>query len=79
MATVKVSKKTYRELNEIAGKLRARFRRPVSVDEVIEFSMKRDRLKPGDYAGTLLLTDEELAEMSNGLRRFWSSWKFRSE
>ncbi|MDV3278466.1 MAG: hypothetical protein LYZ69_08390 [Nitrososphaerales archaeon] len=76
MATVKVSKKTYRELNEIAGKLRARLRRPVSVDEAIEFAMKQNRLKPSDFAGSLSLTNEEEAQISKSLEEFWSRWKF---
>lgn len=79
MATVKVSDRTYKELNEIAGKMRTRLRRPVSVDEAIEFAMRRDRMRPSDYAGALVMTDEELAGISKGMRKFWSSWKFQSE
>jgi hypothetical protein len=79
MATVKVSKKTYRTLNEIAGQLRARLRRPVSVDEAIEFVMKKGRLRPSDFAGSLSMTDEEQAQILKGLEEFWSKWKFRNE
>jgi cobalamin biosynthesis protein CbiG len=79
MATVKVSKRTYRELNEIAGKLRARMRRPVSVDEAIEFAMRRDKLKPADFAGSLSLTDKEEAEISEKTARFWSRWRLQRE
>ncbi len=76
MATVKVSKKTYRKLNEIAGRLRASLGRPVSVDETIEFAMKHSKLKPSDFAGTLSLTDAEEAQISNSVEEFWSKWKF---
>ena len=76
MATVKVSKKTYRELNEVAGRLRASLGRPVSVDETIDFAMKHSRLKPSDFAGKLSLTDDEEARISKSLEEFWSRWKF---
>ncbi len=79
MATVKVSRKTYRELNEIAGRLRTKLRRPVSVGEAIEFAMGRDRLKPADFAGSLLLTDKEEAQIAEKLARFWSRWKLQEE
>ncbi len=76
MATVKVSKKTYRKLNQIAGRLRASLGKPVSVDETIEFAMKHSRLKPSDFAGSLSLTDEEEGWISKSLEEFWSRWKF---
>lgn len=79
MATVKVREKTYRTLNEIAGKLRARLQRPVSVDEAIDFVMRQHKLKPSDFAGSLSLTNEEEAQILNGLKEFWSEWKFRTK
>lgn len=79
MATVKVSRKTYRELNQIAGRLRTRLRRPVSVGQAIEFAMARDRLRPSDFGGSLLLTDKEEAGISEKTARFWSRWKLQRE
>ena len=78
MATVKVSKKTYRELNEIAGKLRSRYGRPVSVDEAIEFATRHGRLKASDLAGSMAMSDEEADRISRELGEFWSRWRSRS-
>ncbi len=75
MATVKVSKQTYEKLNEAAGKLRARLRRPVSVDEVLDAALKSRKAKPSDFAGTLLITDDEAREIVKDLNEFWSKWK----
>ena len=77
MATVKVSEKTYRELNEIAGKLRARYGRPVSVDEAIEHATRRGRLKASDLAGSWSMSDEEAGKIAKELKGFWARWRFR--
>lgn len=79
MATVKVSEKSYRRLNEIAGRLRAQLRRPVSVGEALDFIMRQGRLNPSDFAGSLSLTDDEEERILKELEEFWSRWKFRSE
>ena len=79
MATVKVSERTYRELNEIAGKLRARYGRPVSVDEAIEYATKSRRLKASDLAGSWSMSDEEAAKIAKELEGFWARWKLRDE
>lgn len=78
MATVKVSEKTYRKLNNIAGKLRSKYGRPVSVDEAIEYATSHGRLKASDFAGSMSMSDEEANMISKELREFWSRWKFRS-
>ena len=52
MATVKISEQTYKKLNEIAGELRSRLGRPVSVDEAIDYAMRQNKAKPSDYAGS---------------------------
>lgn len=75
MATIKVSERTYRRLNQVAGQLRARLRRPVSVDEALEFTMRAAKLKPSDFAGSWSLTDEEEARILKELTAFWSRWK----
>lgn len=75
MATVKVSKETYERLNELAGELRARLRRPVSMDEVLDSTMKARNPRPSDFAGTFVMTDREVNEISRELSRFWSRWQ----
>jgi hypothetical protein len=72
MATVKVSKETYERLNELAGELRVRLHRPVSMDEVLDSAMKAKSPRPSDFAGTFVTTDREVKEISRELSRFWS-------
>ena len=79
MATVKVSEKTYQELNVIAGELRARYGRPVSVDEAIEYATKRGKLRASDLAGSWSMSDEEAAKIAKELEGFWARWKLRDE
>jgi hypothetical protein len=79
MATVKVSKETYEKLNELAGKLRARLHRPVSMDEVLDSAIKARSLRPSDFAGTFVLGDQESDELSQELTRFWSRWQSQSD
>jgi len=77
MATVKVSAETYEELNRLAGKLRVRLKRPVSIDEVLGTVMKDRSLSPADFAGTLSLDDDEAEAISKELNLFWSKWQPR--
>jgi hypothetical protein len=72
MATVRVSKRTYEKLSNLAGRMRRKFGRLVSIDEAFKSAMKTDGLKPSDYSGTLMLDDSEADEISEGLSRFWS-------
>jgi hypothetical protein len=79
MATVKVSRETYEKLNEVAGELRVRLHRPVSMDEVLESAMKARSLRPSDFAGTFVTSDREAKEISRELSRFWSRWRSPSD
>lgn len=79
MATVKVNEKTYKRLNKLAGELRARFGRPVSLDEALDYLAKEGKPKPGDFAGAWSMTDEEEAEIFEELREFWGRWKHQRE
>ncbi|MGI0078336.1 MAG: hypothetical protein ACRECH_01795 [Nitrososphaerales archaeon] len=79
MATVKVSDQTYRKLNELAGKLRSRLGRPVSVQEALDLAMRQGKPKPADYSGSWLMTDEEGKEIERGLKKGWRRWKLPRE
>jgi hypothetical protein len=78
MATVKVSRETYERLNELAGELRARLHRPVSIDEALDSAIKAKTLRPSDFAGTFVLSDRESEDLSEGLNGFWSRWQSQS-
>ena len=79
MSTIKVSKETYEKLNERAGKLRARLRRPVSIEEALDSAMKTAGQRPSDFAGTLVLSDKEASEIAKNLSEFWSRWQSQRE
>lgn len=79
MATVKISDQAYKKLNELAGELRSRLGRPVSVDEALDYAMKQNKAKPSDYAGSWKMTDREEKEMEADLGRIWKRWKSRKD
>ncbi len=75
MATVKVSKNAYEKLNELAGKLRSKYGRPVSIAEALEYAMKEKHLRPADFAGSWSMTDEEEARIMKSMKEAWTRWK----
>jgi hypothetical protein len=79
VATVKVSKQTYKKLNELAGELRSRLGRPVSVDEALDYAMKQKRAKPSDYAGSWSMSDAEEKRIEKSLESVWKRWKPQKE
>jgi predicted transcriptional regulator len=75
--SLRVDDETYRKLCEIAGKLQSKLKRPVSVDEAIRSVIQmpqRNQNKITDLAGTWKLTDEELREIVENLRKGWRRW-----
>ena len=75
--SLRVDDETYKKLCEIAGELQSKLKRPVSVDEAIRSIVqmpKRNQNKITDLAGTWKLTDEELKEIMESLRKGWRTW-----
>ncbi len=70
--SIRLSEKTYRKLVEFAGKLQYELKRPVSIEDAINFLMKR---KISDLAGSWEVSDEELKEIMESLGRRWKSWR----
>ncbi|MEM2057548.1 MAG: hypothetical protein QW542_04280 [Thermoproteota archaeon] len=77
--TIKISKETYVKLSKVAGELQIRFKRPVSLDEAMNYllSLKRGgkRLKITDLAGSWDMSDEEWVEIRASLTEAWRKWK----
>ena len=75
--TVKISKETYAKLSEIAGKLQMKLKRPVSLDEAMEYliSKRAKGAKITDLAGSWDITDAELAEIKASLTEAWKRWR----
>jgi len=53
LKAIKVSKETYSQLNEIAGELQTKLKRPVSIEEAMKYLIKRKEKgkKISDLAG----------------------------
>jgi hypothetical protein len=75
--TVKISKETYAKLSEIAGELQMRLKRPVSLDEAMEYliSLRGKGTKVTDLAGSWDISDEELAEIKASQTEAWKRWR----
>jgi len=75
--TIKVSKETYAQLSEIAGELRIRLKRPVSLDEALRYlmSLKGKGVKITDLAGSWEVSEEEVAEIRASLAEAWKKWR----
>lgn len=71
--TVKISKETYAKLSEIAGGLQMRLKRPVSLDEAMEYliGQRGKGAKISDLAGSWDISDKELAEIKASLSEAW--------
>lgn len=79
MATVKVSERTYRKLNELAGELRSQLGRPVSVDEALDLLIKEKKTRPSDFAGTWSMTEEEERVVLKNIEALWGRWKLQRD
>jgi hypothetical protein len=74
--SIRISKNTHKKLVELAGILQARLKRNVSIDETIQFLIKK-RLEFGkitDLPGKWEISDEELEEIYKDLRKGWNNW-----
>jgi len=73
--SIRVSEETYEGLFEVAGKLQAELKRPVSVDEAIRILI--DEFKPNqisDLAGRWDASDEEIKKIKESLADGWKRW-----
>ncbi|MBI2583936.1 MAG: hypothetical protein HYW25_04680 [Candidatus Aenigmarchaeota archaeon] len=74
--TVKLDEKTYKKLNRVAGLLRSKEHKPVSLNEAMSIVLSRsEELDMEDFAGSWDMTDEEAAEMEKDITRHWRTWK----
>ncbi len=79
MASIRVNDELYRELNKVAGELRAELGRPVSMEDVLEHLLNSRRLKFSDFAGAWKMSDEEANDFMRGLGESWRRWKYPRE
>jgi len=76
LKAIKVSKETYAKLNEIAGELQSKLKRPVSIDEAMKYLMKEKEKgkKITDLAGSWNITDKELEQIKLSISEAWTKW-----
>jgi hypothetical protein len=74
--TIKVSKETYAKLNEIAGELQVKLRRPVSIEEAMKDLIKRREKgrKISDLAGSWKITETDFMEIKTSINESWQKW-----
>ncbi len=76
MKTIKISDETYRKLCEMAGRLQAELKRPVSMDETIRRLLENaGGSRISELGGVWELSDEEAEEILSSLRRWWRAWE----
>lgn len=75
---IKISKETYAKLNQIAGELQVKLKRPVSIEETMNHLIKQSRREKGrkisDLAGSWSMTDKELEEVKTSINEAWAKW-----
>ena len=73
--SIRVSEETYEGLFEVAGRLQAELKRPISVDEAIRIMIRK--FKPNiisDLAGCWDVSDEEIKNVKKSLADGWDRW-----
>jgi len=70
--SIRLSEETYRKLVEIAGRLQAELKKPLSIEDAIKYLIKR---KISDLSGSWEISDEELLEIKESLKKGWKAWK----
>lgn len=74
--SIKISEENYRRLCALSGRLREKLRRPVSINEAINFLYKNRKLS--GLAGSWKMDDNEAETIMGSLREGWKTWKIRS-
>jgi len=76
LKAIKISKETYAKLNEIAGELQTRLKRPVSIEEAMKYLMKEKEKgrKITDLAGSWNITNKELEQIKTSISEAWKTW-----
>lgn len=74
--SIKVSEENYEKLSELSGKLRQKFKRPVSINEAIGFLYKEEKLS--ELAGSWKMSDAEADDFMESVRKDWKRWSVKS-
>ena len=72
---IKISKKNYEWLCELAGKMQTEEKRNISIDEAL--TRLRSSKKLSDLAGMWNINDKEARKLLSNIRKRWGNWKAR--
>lgn len=76
MKTIKISEENYTWLVSMAGKLQKETGHSVSIDSALKTLKERPTSQNiMNLAGSWKMTDKEVKEMKNSLRKGWKKWK----
>lgn len=76
MKTIKISEERYSWLVSMAGKLQKETGHLVSIDSALKTLQQQSRpVDIMDFTGKLQMTDKEVKEMKNSLRKGWKKWR----
>ncbi|MEM2135738.1 MAG: hypothetical protein QW261_14675 [Candidatus Jordarchaeaceae archaeon] len=70
--SIKISEETYKKLVEVAGKLQSELKRSISIEDAIKYLMRR---RISDLSGSWDVSDEEVQEIKQSLRKGWKAWR----
>ncbi len=79
MPSTRLKAETYKRLNELAGMLQVELKKPISMDDVLNYLLRVRKMRPSDYAGAWTMSDEEEESILRSLSERWSVWKFPRE
>jgi hypothetical protein len=77
LTEINVSKETYAELCALVDELQTKKKRPVSMDEALQYLIHRSRKvqKISCLAGSLEITDSEAKDAKASIDKAWETWK----
>lgn len=74
--SIKVSEETYKRINAIVGMLRAKEKKPVSMNTALLSVLPMAKTaKPSDFAGAWKMSESEANNLMKDTRKLWKSWK----
>lgn len=76
--TIKISKKNYEWLCQLAGKLQEKEKKSVSLDEALTNIHTKMKKRLSDIAGGWKMTDREVDTFMKDLEKGWKRWKIES-
>ena len=75
LKTIKISEDNYKKLNMMAGLIRTRENRPISISETLSELLVKKNSDIMRFAGSWKMTDKEFEKINEDLEKLWKNWK----